>query len=39
MSNADSNDKSYSLSELEKKLRDAMEAVEILKKRGQYQLG
>ena len=39
MSNADSNDKSYSLSELEQKLRDAMEAVEILKKGGNINLG
>jgi len=32
MSQDDSNDKTYSLSEIEKKLQDAMEAVEILKK-------
>ena len=32
MSQDDSNDKIYSLSEIEKKLQDAMEAVEILKK-------
>ena len=32
MNQDDSNDKTYSLSEIEKKLQDAMEAVEILKK-------
>jgi len=39
MSNDNSDDKTYSLSELEQKLRDAMEAVEILKKGGNINLG
>jgi len=39
MSQDDSNDKTYSLSEIEKKLQDAMEAVEILKKGGSISVG
>jgi len=39
MSQDDSNDKTYSLSEIEKKLQDAMEAVEILKKGGNISVG
>ena len=39
MSNDNSDDKTYSLSELEQKLRDAMEAVEILKKGNNINLG
>ncbi len=39
MSQDDSNDKTYSLSEIEKKLQDAMEAVEILKKGGNILVG
>ena len=39
MSKDNSNDKTYSLSEIEKKLQDAMEAVEILKKGGNISVG
>jgi len=39
MSQDDSNDKTYSLSEIEKKLQDAMEAVEILKKGESISIG
>ena len=39
MSNDNSNDKTLSLSEIEKKLQDAMEAVEILKKGGSISIG
>ena len=39
MDDLNSDDKTYSLSELEQKLRDAMEAVEILKKGGNINLG
>jgi len=39
MSKDNSNDKMYSLSEIEKKLQDAMEAVEILKKGGNISVG
>jgi hypothetical protein len=39
MSNDNSNDKTLSLSEIEKKLQDAMEAVEILKKGGNITIG
>jgi len=39
MSQDDSNDKTYSLSEIEKKLQDAMKAVEILKKGGSISVG
>ncbi len=39
MDDLDHDDKTYSLSELEQKLRDAMEAVEILKKGGNINLG
>ena len=39
MNQDDSNDKTYSLSEIEKKLQDAMEAVEILKKGGSISVG
>ena len=39
MSKDGSNDKIYSLSEIEKKLQDAMEAVEILKKGGNISVG
>ena len=39
MNQDDSNDKTYSLSEIEKKLQDAMETVEILKKGGTISVG
>ncbi len=39
MSKDDSSDRTYSLSELEKKLQDAMEAIEIIKKGGNIHLG
>lgn len=39
MSKDNSNDKTYSLSEIEKKLQDAMDAVEILKKGGTISVG
>jgi len=39
MSQDDNPDRTYSLSELEKKLQDAMEAIEIIKKGGNIHLG
>jgi len=39
MSQDDNSDRTYSLSELEKKLQDAMEAIEIIKKGGNIHLG
>ena len=39
MSQDDNSDRTYSLSELEKKLQNAMEAIEILKKGGNIHLG